>query len=306
MLHDHKLVLEQSLLDYVPPQKGGHYIDATYGRGGITSLYLPYNIGSMIAFDRDEEAVQHAQQHYKTYSNFTIIHDVFSNMLHHIHQQEYYDAIFFDLGVSSPQLDHADRGFSFMREGPLHMGMGLNHETAYDIINFYSAEELHSIFVQYGDVKKAGLFVKAIIAQRQKQLFQTTTELANFIAEITPRMKQKHHPATTIFQALRIKVNNELQEIEKALKQTDKCLKIGGKLAVISFHSLEDKIVKLYFNHCTKPPSKTRMEAQLGITPMHHITYKLLHKKPITATEAEQKNNPRSRSAKLRVMQKIA
>lgn len=281
--------------------------DLTLGLGGHSRLFLEKNSNiSLYGVDRDAQAIYYSKQNLQFVKNrvFFFHNDFYSQILCWQKENKKFDFIFADLGVCSIQLDNAERGFSFAKEVKLDMRMDNRQSfTAYDAINFYSQEKLQEIFFSYGEESYSKLLSKKIIEYRKKKFFETGLELGNFIAKHIPyNSKKKIHPATKIFQALRIEVNEELKLLKKMLENILAILNPKGILAIISFHSLEDRIVKKFFRHWQNPPSETPF-------PLPKIfsasLVKSLMKKPITPTLEEIKNNPRARSAKLRVVEKL-
>lgn len=289
----HEPVLLQEVLDVLAPKEAEHYLDLTAGYGGHASAVLERigKTGSATLVDRDQNAIDYLAERFKGNKQVRRIHDDFLHASRElVAVGEQYDMILVDLGVSSPHLDKAERGFSFAHEGPLDMRMDNRQGlTAAEVVNMWSADELTRIFREYGEVNRAHRLADAIIAQRP---IQTTTDLAAIIAAATPRKKGKHvHPATLVFQAIRIAVNQELKQLQEALPLWIQLLKPEGRLAVISFHSLEDRLVKQAF----KEQGGNRYDASL----------RLLTNRPIEATADEIVFNPRARSAKLRAAAKI-
>jgi len=283
----------------------GVYIDCTFGAGGHSNLILEKlnTNGQLIAFDQDLKAVKDSENIIKD-QRFKIFHSNFNNLkvqiLKHFSSEFLVDGIFFDLGVSSMQLDQADRGFSFMQDGPLDMRMNQNNTLlAKDVVNTFSEKKLADIFWNYGDEKASKKIAKAIIDYRVKKQFTTTLELAELCKKIIPMAEHKHS-ATRVFQALRIFVNNEISIIEDSLKQAFSLLKKDGTLAVLTFHSTEDKIVK----NCFK---KLTTKSQINPWPMPQV-YKdaqaIFVEKMAKPKFIEIKENIRSRSAVLRGIKK--
>src|SRR5690554_6522649 len=247
----HVSVLLQESLDALAIKPDGTYLDATFGRGGHSRAILAQlnSNGRLFALDRDPTAIAAAAALQQD-PRFTIIHTPFSQLSEVLDAQQLLgqlDGILFDLGVSSPQLDDAERGFSFMREGPLDMRMDTSRgPTAADFLNSASADEIAFVLREYGEERFAWRIAQAVVAQRAEQPLQTTRELAELISKAVP-LKCKHkHPATRSFQGIRININGELDEIEQALEAAVTGLKPAGRLAVISFHSLEDRLVKRF------------------------------------------------------------
>ena len=310
-INSHKPVLINQIKKYIPKTKKINVIDATFGGGGYSKELLKnYNIENLIAIDRDPISRTFAKNLTKKYKNFKLINGCFSRIDEIIvskSKKTQFDFIIFDLGLSSNQLGDSKRGFSFMNEGPLDMNMGEAKLNASDIINNFSEKKLKDILSEFGDEKFAFKIAKRIVKSRKVKIINTTLELSKIINESVPlsySRKLKINPATKTFQALRIYVNDELNELKTALKKCVKLLNINGRILVVSFHSLEDKIVKDFFNHESgKRWRSSRHYPELA--DKGPITFKLITKKPIRPEEKEIRNNPRSRSAKLRIAQKI-
>ncbi len=267
-------------------------IDGTVGLGGHAAVILEKISpkGKLLALDRDPRQIITAKKNLAKFDKrVVLIHDSFANLAKHAYDQGFtaVAAVLLDLGFSSVHVDDPARGFSFQSEGPLDMRYDPTGElTAADIINTWSETELARIFLVYGDEKNSRKIARAIVEARDENKFVTTTDLAQLIEVITPR-RGKVHPATKVFQALRIVTNDELGELERALPEIVEVLKPGGRLAIITFHSLEDRIVKAFFR---KQENKT---------------LKIINKHVIVPSEEEIKVNPRSRSAKLRVAERL-
>ena len=297
----HISVLLNESIESLNIKGNGKYIDATLGYAGHSSEILRRleKEGFLFAFDQDEEAVKFSTEKLnKINSNFKIFHTNFKNMKEYI--DEKVDGILFDLGVSSPQLDETERGFSYHNDAPLDMRMDKRQKlTAYDVVNNYNLEKLIKIFYEYGEEKYSRNIAREIIKNRP---INTTLELAEIIKSSVPeKYRNSAHPARKAFQAIRIEVNQELEILEQALLDAFSLLNSGGRISVITFHSLEDRIVKNVFKKLTEedevskklPTTKTNQKA------------KLITKKPIIPSEEELEKNRRSRSAKLRVIEKI-
>ena len=306
----HKSVLLEECIENLKIKSSGIYVDGTLGGGGHS-----YNIlkelnsdGILIGIDRDEEAIDAAKEKLKKFKNFYTVHDNHSNISNILEELEIdkVDGILLDLGVSSYQLDNADRGFSYMKDAPLDMRMNKSDVlTAFDIVNKYSEEELVKIFFEYGEEKFSKRIAKNICEKRKEKEIQTTIELVDVIKQAMPSkaLKEKQHPAKRIFQAIRIEVNQELTLLKKAVVDSIKSLKPGGRLAIITFHSLEDKIVKHTFEDMQ---GKCNCPKSLPICVCNYTTYgKVITKKPVISNEKELEDNPRARSAKLRVFEAI-
>lgn len=301
----HIPVLYHEVLDLLQPQSNGRYIDGTVGAGGHTAGILEASApdGRVLALDRDPNAIAYAQQRLADDGDrVTFVHANYADMgqLAPAHGFDTVDGILLDLGLSSRQLDAAARGFSFMQEGPLDMRFDPTQgKTAADLINNLSETELADIFWRYGEVRGSRRLAKAIVANRP---FTTTTELAQLIAAHS-RSRRRIHPATLVFQALRIAVNDELKSVETGVMAAIDLLKPGGRLAVISFHSLEDRFVKRTFRRLSRTYEKAP-ELPTGRRPLDP-TVRLITRKPVQASEEEVAENPRSRSARLRVAEKL-
>jgi 16S rRNA (cytosine1402-N4)-methyltransferase len=298
----HKSVLLKEFLEQYSKVNVEYFIDGTLGCGGHSLALLQEHpeIKELIGMDQDSIACLIAKDNLEGYP-INIVQDNFANV-DKIDIKEV-DGIFLDIGVSSVQLNTSDRGFSFSKEGPLDMRMNNKKGiTAADVVNTYSEEELGIIFRGYGEEPQWRRAARAIVAARKHTTIATTTDLANILNPVMSR-KRKIHPLTLIFQALRIEVNQELEVLKQVLPKAIKLLRPGGILGVISFHSLEDRIVKNFFKEEAKKyiSAPERPEGYIPKTP----TLKIITKKPIIASPEEQKNNPRSRSAKMRFAEKL-
>ena len=300
----HTAVLLPQVLAALNIQASGTYMDATYGRGGHAGAILEKLIanGRLLCLDRDPAAVAEARARFSSDSRVSLFLAPFSSLAACADQVQRglkFDGILFDLGVSSPQIDDASRGFSFMQDGPLDMRMTAGEGvSAADVVNGAPLDELIRIFRQFGEERLAPRIARAIVADRQTKPFERTLELAEMISRVA-RSKERHkHPATRVFQALRIYVNGELEELESALDMALQRLAPAGRLAVISFHSLEDRMVKQFMRrHSLADP----MYAGLPDIPAHARPKLALVGKSIEPDANESSRNPRSRSARLRV-----
>ena len=309
----HEPVMLEEVKKFIPVTKKINIIDATFGGGGYSKALLEeYNVNQLIAIDRDPITEVIARDLSKRYKNFKIINGCFSKIDELIYSNctnktKKFDIIIFDLGLSSNQINDPKRGFSFMKEGPLDMDMGGSKVRASEIINNFSERKLADIFFELGEEKYAKRIARNIVKQRKIKLINNTKKLSELIKESIPKTNSKKikiNPATKTFQALRIYVNDELNELKTALSKSSQLLNKEGKLIVVSFQSLEDRIVKDFFNHNSgKRWRSSRHYPELA--DMGPITFKLITKKPIRPQEWEIQKNPRSRSAKLRVAQKI-
>lgn len=286
----HMPVLLDPILSALTPTSGKKYIDATFGGGGHSQKLLEAG-ATVLGIDQDQDAIDHAQPLLKKYPELTLIKSNFSSLEQVAKKQEFdqVDGILFDLGVSSHQLDQGERGFSFSQAAPLDMRMDQSlGVTAADLIAALGEKELAKLFEKYGGEPRAKKIAQAIVRRRKIQPIVTTVVLAGLIDQVYRYKRGKLHPATKVFQALRIAVNDELNTVEQTLPQAVRLLKPSGRLAVISFHEGEDRIIKHYFKD----------QAEQGV--LEIITHKV-----IIPDEEEIKNNPRARSAKLRIAQKV-
>ncbi len=326
----HIPVLFEATLDGLSIRPGGTYIDGTLGGGGHTAGMLERGAGRVLGIDRDPAALQAAAERLQAYGDrFTPAHGNFRDVgtLALAHGFEQVDGILLDIGVSSPQLDVAERGFSFAQAAPLDMRMDTTQGlTAADLVNTLPETELADIVYRYGEERASRRIAKRIVERRQSAPINNTTELAELVARaLGGRKDERIHPATRTFQALRIAVNDELGALEEALPAATELLAVGGRLAVITFHSLEDRIVKEFMRResavCLLPPRLFAeqcphlVERGSGPRPCIYIgsrdcdyapRLEQVTHKPVVATADELSANPRSRSAKLRVAQRIA
>ena len=298
----HIPVLTEEVIEFLLVKKNGTFLDVTSGFGGHSAAILEeLNGGSLIATDQDPEAIRFLKSKFKTEKRISIHQARFSE-LHKLFSANDFDGILADIGVSSYQLDTAERGFSFMKDGPLDMRMNQNiGEDASSWLNNAPEQEISNIIWKYGEEKKAKRIAKAIVEARKSYKIRTTKELAEIILEETPRrFNDKKHPATKTFQAIRIFINNELHELKSLLDFTTKHLRIGGRVCIISFHSLEDRMVKRFFR------DRSRRDPRLSKLPnlSDDSSFKLVSK-AIKPSDHEININPRSRSAKLRVIERI-
>lgn len=293
----HIPVLLNEVLAGLEAAPGKTILDGTFGAGGYTSAILSKG-SNVIALDRDPAAIAGGKALADAHGGrLQLVHARFSTLADHA-PPEGLDGVVLDIGVSSMQIDEAERGFSFQKNGPLDMRMSGEGVSAADVVNRAKVSDLTRIFGFLGEEKQAGRIARAIEKRREKEPFVTTRDLAGLIEIVTPRKaKDKIHPATRVFQALRVFVNDELGELALALFAAEKALKPGGRLVVVTFHSLEDRIVKKFFADRAGRASGSRH------LPMAHeraATFEPLGKSAVTATGEEVERNPRSRSAKLR------
>jgi 16S rRNA (cytosine1402-N4)-methyltransferase len=302
----HLPVLYHEIIHALRPKSPGRYVDATVGAGGHAAGILEASKpdGHLIGFDLDPQALVLADRRLSVYTGrYTLVQASYITLLEQLARLSWdkIDGIVIDLGVSSMQLDTPHRGFSFREEGPLDMRFSPDQpRSAADLVNHMPEEELANILWKYGEEQQSRRIARAI---RQARPLHTTTELADLIQKAVGRQQGRIHPATRSFQAIRIAVNEELDAIENFLPQAITALETGGRLAVISFHSLEDRIVKQYFRResrdCICPPQ------QPICTCGHRASIKEINRRPMMAAEEETENNPRARSARLRVVEKL-
>lgn len=322
MEYKHIPVMLKEVIEYLDPKEGENFIDCTLGGGGYTAEILKKvgAKGSVLAFDADEMAIKNAKQKFKNKTNIKIIHENFKNLQTIINEAsekeipkkqkaDGYNGIVFDLGISSAQLEDRNRGLSFQLDAPLDMSFdqraeNTEHGTEY-IVNKYKQEELEKIFKEYGEEKFSRSIAKKIVEARKEDEIKTTGQLVEIIRSAIPKRFQnsKIHPATKVFQALRIETNQELESLQEVLPQAVELLKEGGRLVIVSFHSLEDRIVKHFFKReskaCLCPPKQMICNCD------HEAKIKIITKKIVVPTEEEVTINPRARSAKLRAAIRI-
>ena len=310
-MNKHIPVLLNETIEGLNIKPDGIYVDLTFGRGGHSSEVLKrLKTGHLIAFDKDEEAIKIAKEKFSGFSEkFTGIHDDFRNFRADLDRLgiNKIDGIMADLGVSSPQFDDASRGFSYKEEARLDMRMDKRQKfSAFELINTYSLNDLTRVFREYGEDKFSYQIAKKIVEIRAQKPIETTTELVEIIKSCKPQkeLAKKGHPAKQIFQAIRIEVNDELGALEVAVKDALSSLKVGGRACFITFHSLEDRIVKNAFVKVSKVEG-TRHNVFALPSEKDLPDFKLVNNRVIIATESEQEVNPRSKSAKLRIIERI-
>ena len=305
---EHITVLLHEAVEGLAIKPDGIYVDGTFGRGGHSRLILQQlgPNGRLIAIDRDPQAIAEAAKIQDP--RFEIVHGPFSGITSYLSDRGLLgkvDGFLLDLGVSSPQLDDAERGFSFMKDGPLDMRMDPTRGvSAAQFIATAPVEEIARVFKEYGEERFAGRMARAVVERREIQPFERTADLAEVLKVANPAWEKGKNPATRAFQGLRIHVNNELGDLEAGLEAALDCLEIGGRLVVISFHSLEDRIVKLFMRKLVKGEADN-LPRNL---PVRHVAFEpviKVHGKAQTASDAELKANPRSRSAVMRVAEKL-
>jgi len=305
----HKTVMAAEVLDALKLKPGGRYADGTLGGAGHAEGILAASspTGWLFGCDRDGAAIEAAKKRLaeKFAGRFEIRRGNFDEMAGWIPAAGC-DGVLLDLGVSSPQLDSPERGFSFQQDGPLDMRMDTRQTlTAAELVNGAGAEDLAKIFWEFGDERESRRFAKAIAHDREQRKFETTRQLAELIERLSPRRRRKAHPATKVFQALRIAVNDEMGSLKRGLGAALKILKPGGRLAVITFHSLEDRVVKDFGRTRARDYAFTGGMDVPELREPRTPELKLITRKPVKPGETELNENPRSRSAQLRVLEKI-
>ena len=307
----HIPVLLNETIEGLNVKPDGIYVDLTLGRGGHSKEVLKrLTTGRLIAFDKDESAIEESKQNLADFSEkFTGIHDDFRNFRKDLDELKIdnIDGIMADLGVSSPQFDDVSRGFSYKDDARLDMRMDRRQKfSAYELVNTYSLNDLTRVFREYGEDKFSYQIAKKIAEIRDKNPIETTSQLVEIIKSCKPQkeLMKKGHPAKQIFQAIRIEVNDELGALKIALKDALASLKVGGRACFITFHSLEDRLVKNAFNEVSKIEG-TRHNVFSLPTEKDLPNFKLVNNKVITADEFELENNPRSKSAKLRIIERV-
>lgn len=295
----HKSVLLQEMLQYLVPQDGGTYVDATFGAGGYTKAILEYANCNVIAFDRDPSVTSLADKIQQEFGKrFQFINDKFSTIQNYVKDV---NGIVADFGISSMQVDNADRGFSFQKDARLNMQMGLCEISAYDIVNTFSEKDLATIIFANSNERLAYKIANAIYHTRKQKYIETTLELAKIIFEAygSPQ-RYKIHPATKTFQAIRVFINDEFNEIKELLVHGSNVLSPNGRFICVAFHEIEDRIVKDYFSSISE--KRIKLNKYKNTNPASNSKFTVLTKKPIEPTIAEIARNPRCRSAKLRVL----
>ncbi len=305
----HQSVLLNESIQGLAIKKNGIYFDGTFGRGGHSQEILNHlgEQGRLYAIDKDIDAITHASERFAEDKRFHIFQGSFARIEEFAIKADVLgkvDGILLDLGVSSPQLDNPERGFSFMQDGPLDMRMDLSQPlSAARFVNEAEADEMAGIFRLYGEERFAGRIARAIVTARNLKPITTTLELAEIVKEANPKWEKHKHPATRVFQAIRIHVNQELNDLSSCLEQCLRVLAVGGRLAIISFHSLEDRIVKQFMRN------KEQGERPPPEVPIRYEDLKTSFKrigKAIMPQEYEIKENVRARSAVLRIGEKLA
>ncbi len=305
----HISVLLNESIEGLNLKENGIYVDCTLGYAGHSSEILKrIRRGYLFAIDQDKDAIESSQKRLSLIGdNFTIIKSNFCYLKDELRKRnvEYVDGFLFDLGVSSVQLDETDRGFSYHNDAKLDMRMDQDSNfSAYDVVNTYTEAQLREIFWKYGEEKFAGSIARNIVKYRETKNIETTLELADIISNSVPmKAKREHHPARKVFQAIRIEVNHELDILENAIKDALSMLNVGGRICVITFHSLEDRIIKNVFKEYTEIDPKVK---GLPDIPESYLpNFRLVNRNVIVPSDEELELNNRSRSAKLRIIERI-
>jgi 16S rRNA (cytosine1402-N4)-methyltransferase len=302
----HIPVLGREAIALLAPRGGGVYVDATFGAGGYSRAILEVPGTRLIAIDRDRSAIAGgAELLERSAGRLTLVEDRFSNLAEVCAAQGItaIDGVVMDVGVSSMQLDQAGRGFSFRLDGPLDMRMAQSGPTAADVVARASEGDLADIIYLFGEERQSRRIARAIVADRQETPFTTTRALADLVGRVVRSKPGEIHPATRTFQALRIFVNEELEELQTALVAAERVLKPGGRLVVVSFHSLEDRIVKNFLSERSRTGGGSRHLPEVAQVPP---SFQLLTRRPVVAGEDEVAHNPRARSAKLRAAERTS
>lgn len=304
----HQTVLLREAVDALVTTTSGYYVDGTFGRGGHSRELLGRldENGRLLAVDKDPAACEAAEQLARSEPRFEFFHGSFAQLPHQLRRMGIgaVDGILLDLGVSSPQLDDADRGFSFMHDGPLDMRMDTSRgETAAQWLSCADLSDIAGVLKDFGEERFARRIAAAIIAAREESPIETTGQLARVVSEAHPRWEKHRHPATRSFQAVRIKVNRELEDLQDFLAVAVDLLRVGGRLVVISFHSLEDRMVKRYMRDMARGDS---LPAGVPVTDSERNRRMRLVGKPVRASDEEVEGNVRARSAVMRVAEKIS
>ena len=302
----HIPVLLKEVLGEISPKDGGVYVDGTFGAGGYTRATLQAANCTVYAIDRDPDAIANGQTLVEEFNGrLKLLHGTFGHMKDLLEEQgvSRVDGIMLDIGVSSMQIDQAERGFSFQKDGALDMRMSQSGLSAADVVNKYGEKEIADIIYLYAEERYSRRIAAAIVSRRKEKPFLTTLDLANVVRSVVPHKKDDIDPATRTFQALRIYVNDELEQLRSGLSEAEELLNHGGRMAVVSFHSLEDRIVK---NFITEKSGKTaRPSRYLPDAEQTVATLKPLTKKPIIPSSQECIENPRARSARLRSAERL-
>jgi len=306
----HIPVMLSEVLHALKPKSGAIIVDGTFGAGGYSKAILEAAECEVFAIDRDPEAVAAGRALAAKFpGRLKLVAGRFGAMDEIVNRQgiEAVDGVALDLGVSSMQLDEPERGFSFMKEGPLDMRMGKEGPSASDIVNELSAGELAEIIGKLGDEGRSRAIAKAIVARRAEAPIETTKELSDIVARVLGRKRDEaKHPATRTFQALRLYLNDELDELARGLSAAERLLKAGGRLVVVTFHSLEDRIAKRFFASRSTPAPRGSRHLPETSDAAFAPSFRLLNRHPIEPNQSEIRRNPRARSARLRAAERTA
>ena len=306
----HIPVMLSEVLHALEPKSGAIIVDGTFGAGGYSKAILEAAECEVFAIDRDPEAVAAGRALAAKFpGRLKLVAGRFGAMDEIVNRQgiEAVDGVALDLGVSSMQLDEPERGFSFMKEGPLDMRMGKEGPSASDIVNELSAGELAEIIGKLGDEGRSRAIAKAIVARRSEAPIETTKELSDIVARVLGRKRDEaKHPATRTFQALRLYLNDELDELARGLSAAERLLKAGGRLVVVTFHSLEDRIAKRFFASRSTPAPRGSRHLPETSDAAFAPSFRLLNQHPIEPNQSEIRRNPRARSARLRAAERTA
>ena len=297
----HYPVLLNEVIDIITPQNGGTFIDCTFGQGGYSKKILEYPNTKVIAIDRDKNSIQIALDLKKKFKERFSFHNIKFSQIKDLNLKDEIKGIIFDLGYSLTQIKDLSTGLSFDSKGELNMKMGLNDFSANDVINKLDQKELEQIFKYFGEEKNSKLVSKKIVLERQKKNLDTQ-DLVNIVKRAKKKYYTKTNPATKVFQALRIFVNKEISELSKSLEASASIIGQNGIILTVSFHSLEDRICKFFFNHLSKQDKVSRYLPEKKTTKK---SFSLITNKPVKPSLEELKLNPPSRSAKLRAIKKI-
>jgi len=297
----HYPVLLNEVINIITPQNGGTFIDCTFGQGGYSKKILEYPNTKVIAIDRDKNSQHIASDFKKKFEDRFFFHNIKFSQIKDLNLKDEIKGIIFDLGYSINQIKDLSTGLSFESKGELNMKMGLNDFSAKDVINKLDQKELEQIFKYFGEEKNSKLISKKIVLERQKKSLDTQ-DLVNIVKRAKKKHYTKTNPATKVFQALRIFVNKEMSELSKSLEASARIVSQNGIILTVSFHSLEDKICKFFFNYLSKQDKVSRYLPEQNSTKK---SFSLITKKPVTPGSQELKLNPPSRSAKLRAVKKI-
>ena len=306
---EHRTVLLQEAVDALAVRPDGIYIDGTFGRGGHSRLILDRlgAQGRLLGFDKDEAAVAAAREHFAGDARFLMLHESFTRInavVQRLELQKRVDGLLLDLGVSSPQLDEAERGFSFMQDGPLDMRMDRTRGmSAAEWLNTADEDEMAGVIRDYGEERFARRIARAIVRERAEEPLQRTVQLADLVERASPVRERHKHPATRTFQAIRIFINRELEDLQECLRGSLETLAVGARLVVISFHSLEDRIVKRFMREQERGP---QLPKRLPVPHAESRGPLRVIGKPIKPGAAEVAANPRARSAVMRVAEVVA